>query len=144
MTNRTFTIIKPNAVAAGNSGKIIDAIIEGGFRVIALKMTYLSRNDAEKFYETHKGKPFFDELVNFMTSGPVIAGVLEKDNAVAAFRALIGNTDPSKAEEGTIRRRFAESMTKNAIHASDSDENARVEWNQFFCEKEIVIADYKG
>lgn len=144
MTNRTFTIIKPNAVAAGNAGKILDRINEDGFRVIALKLMCFSRNQAEKFYAIHKGKPFFEGLVDFMTSGPVVVAVLEKENAVAELRRLVGATDPAKAEEGTIRRLFAESMTKNAIHASDSDENAQIEWSWFFPEDEIIIADYKA
>ncbi|MDE6139865.1 MAG: nucleoside-diphosphate kinase [Alistipes sp.] len=143
MTNRTFTIIKPNAVAAGNAGKIIDAIIEGGFRVIALRLTYFSRNQAERFYAVHKGKPFFNELVDFMTSGPVYVGVVEHENAVAEFRRLIGATDPAKADEGTIRRRFGESLQCNAIHGSDSDENARIEWSQFFSDDDIIIAEYR-
>lgn len=143
MTDRTFTIIKPNAVAAGNAGKIIDAIIEGGFRVIALRLTYFSRNQAERFYAVHKGKPFFNELVDFMTSGPVYVGVVEHENAVAEFRRLIGATDPAKADEGTIRRRFGESLQRNAIHGSDSDENARIEWSQFFTDDDIITAEYR-
>lgn len=143
MTDRTFTIIKPNAVAAGNAGKIIDAIIEGGFRIIALRLTYFSRNQAERFYAVHKGKPFFNELVDFMTSGPVYVGVVEHENAVAAFRRLIGATDPAKADEGTIRRRFGESLQRNAIHGSDSDENARIEWSQFFSDDDIITAEYR-
>lgn len=143
MTDRTFTIIKPNAVAAGNAGKIIDAIIEGGFRVIALRLTYFSRNQAERFYAVHKGKPFFNELVDFMTSGPVYVGVVEHENAVAEFRRLIGATDPAKADEGTIRRRFGESLQRNAIHGSDSDDNARIEWSQFFSDDDIITAEYR-
>lgn len=143
MTDRTFTIIKPNAVAAGNAGKIIDAIIEGGFRIIALRLTYFSRNQAERFYAVHKGKPFFNDLVDFMTSGPVYVGVVEHENAVAEFRRLIGATDPAKAEEGTIRRRFGESLERNAIHGSDSDENARIEWGQFFSDDDIITAEYR-
>jgi len=140
MTDRTFTIIKPNAVAAGNAGKIIDAIICGGFRIVALRLTRFSREQAERFYAVHKGKPFFDSLVDFMTSGPVYVGVVEKENAVAEFRRLIGATDPAKADEGTIRRRFGESLEHNAIHGSDSDENARIEWSQFFSEDDILTA----
>ncbi|MCX4263006.1 MAG: nucleoside-diphosphate kinase [Alistipes sp.] len=143
MTDRTFTIIKPNAVAAGNAGKIIDAIIEGGFRIIALRLTYFSRNQAERFYAVHKGKPFFNELVDFMTSGAVYVGVVEHENAVAEFRRLIGATDPAKADEGTIRRRFGESLQCNAIHGSDSDENACKEWSQFFTEDDIITAEYR-
>lgn len=143
MTDRTFTIIKPNAVAAGNAGKIIDAVIEGGFRIIALRLTYFSRNQAERFYAVHKGKPFFNDLVDFMTSGPVYVGVVEHENAVAEFRRLIGATDPAKADEGTIRRRFGESLERNAIHGSDSDENARIEWSQFFSDDDIITAEYR-
>lgn len=143
MTDRTFTIIKPNAVAAGNAGKIIDAIIEGGFRIIALRLTYFSRNQAERFYAVHKGKPFFNDLVDFMTSGPVYVGVVEHENAVAEFRRLIGATDPAKADEGTIRRRFGESLQRNAIHGSDSDENALIEWSQFFSDDDIITAEYR-
>ena len=143
MTDRTFTIIKPNAVAAGNAGKIIDAIIEGGFRIIALRLTYFSRNQAERFYGVHKGKPFFNDLVDFMTSGPVYVGVVEHENAVAEFRRFIGATDPAKADEGTIRRRFGESLQRNAIHGSDSDENARIEWSQFFSDDDIITAEYR-
>ncbi len=142
MTNRTFTIIKPNAVAAGNTGKILDMILNAGFKIRALKMVFMSRNEATRFYAIHQGKPFFADLVEFMTSGPVIVGILEKENAVAALRELVGNTDPAKAAEGTIRRMFADSLTRNAIHASDSDENAQQEWSQFFKPKEIMVADY--
>lgn len=144
MNNRTFTIIKPNAVAAGNTGKILDAITGDGFRVVAMKLMFFSRNQAEKFYSIHADRPFFDELIDFMTSGPVVVAVLEKDDAVASLRKLVGATDPAKAEEGTIRRMFAESLTKNAIHASDSDENARTESAWFFGEDEIIIAGYRG
>lgn len=143
MTNRTFTIIKPNAVGAGNTGKIIDMILGAGFRVIAMKLVFMSRNQAEKFYAIHRGKPFFAGLVTFMTSGPVVVAVLEKENAVADFRKVIGSTNPANAEEGTIRRLFAESLTKNAIHASDSDDNAREEAAWFFTEDEIITAGYE-
>lgn len=142
MTNRTFTIIKPNAVAAGNTGKILDMILRDGFTIRAMRMTFLSRNDAARFYAIHKGKPFFADLVEFMTSGPVIVAILEKENAVASLRTLVGNTDPAKAAEGTIRRLFADSLTRNAIHASDSDENARQEWSQFFTPDQIMETDY--
>ena len=142
MTNRTFTIIKPNAVAAGNTGKILDMLLRDGFTIRAMRMVFLSRNDADRFYAIHKGKPFFPELVEFMTSGPVVVAVLEKEDAVASLRALVGSTDPAKAAEGTIRRLFAESLTRNAIHASDSDENARQEWSQFFTPDQIMEADY--
>ncbi len=141
--NRTFTIIKPNAVAAGHTGKMLDRIIGAGFTLRAMKLIYLSRNQAEKFYAVHKGRPFFDNLVLFMTSGPVVVAVLEHEDAVAELRRLVGNTNPAKAEEGTLRRLFAESLTRNAIHASDSDENARIEWSHFFTEEEIIDADYR-
>lgn len=144
MTNRTFTIVKPNAFGAGNTGKILDMILGDGFRIIAMKLIFLSRNQAEKFYSVHAGKPFFDELVKFMTSGPVVVAVLEKENAVAELRRLVGATDPAKAEKGTIRKLFADSLTKNAIHASDSDENAEVEAAWFFTEDEIITAGYNG
>ena len=142
MTDRTFTIIKPNAVGVGNAGRILARIEEAGFRVLALKMTFLSRSDAEKFYHAHKGKPFFRKLCLFMTSGPIIAAVLEKENAVADFRTLIGATDPAAAVDGTIRKAFANSKTRNAIHASDSDENAAWEAAFFFSDKEIIEAEY--
>ncbi len=144
MIDRTFTIIKPNAVADGNTGKILDMIIAAGFRVIGLKLTCMDRNQAQKFYAIHRDRPFFGELVDFMTSGPVVVGLLEKEHAVADLRRLVGATDPAKAEPGTIRNLFARSVTKNAIHASDSDENARCEWSQFFTEEEIITADYRG
>lgn len=143
MGNRTFTIIKPNAVALDYTGKMLDMMIEAGFKLRAMKMVCLSKNDAERFYAVHKGRPFFENLVLFMTSGPVIVAVVEKENAVEEFRKLVGNTNPLKAEEGTIRKRFAESLTRNAIHASDSDENARIEWGHFFKDKELMEADYR-
>ncbi|MDR2885336.1 MAG: nucleoside-diphosphate kinase [Rikenellaceae bacterium] len=142
MSNRTFTIIKPNAVAAGNTGKILAQIIADGFRIRAMKMVFLDRNRAERFYAVHKGKPFFPRLVMFMTSGPIVVAIVEKQNAVAELRRLVGATDPAKAEEGTIRRLYADSMSRNAIHASDSDENAAIEWSQFFSVDEIMEADY--
>lgn len=143
MSNRTFTIIKPNAVGNKHSGDILAMIEKAGFRILALKMLYLSRSDAEKFYHVHKGKPFFRTLNLFMTAGPIIVAVLEKENAVADFRALIGATDPAKAAEGTIRKRYAESKTRNAIHASDSDENAAWEASFFFSDKEIIETTYQ-
>lgn len=124
MTNRTFTIIKPNAVGQQHTGEILTIIEKAGFRILALKMVCLSRSDVEKFYHIHKERPFFRTLSLFMTAGPIVVAVLEKENAVADFRALIGATDPVKAAEHTIRKYFAESKTRNAIHASDSDENA--------------------
>ncbi|MBL7957165.1 MAG: nucleoside-diphosphate kinase [Flavobacteriales bacterium] len=134
--NRTFTMIKPEAVSAGNMGKILDMIIDNGFRVIALKYTRLSRQEAGTFYAVHKERPFYGELVEYMASGPIVAAILEKDNAVQSFRDLIGATDPAQAAEGTIRKRFAESKAKNAVHGSDSDENAAIEGAFFFAGRE--------
>lgn len=142
MDSRTFTLIKPDAVAAGHTGKILDAILGAGFRIVALRMVFLSRNQAERFYAVHRDKAFFTRLVIFMTSGPVVAAVLEKENAVADFRTLIGVTDPAQAAEGTLRRRFAASMTRNAVHGSDSDENARIEWEHFFTADDLMEAQY--
>lgn len=142
MNNRTFCMVKPNAVAAGNTGKILDMIIGAGFRVIAMKLAFLSRNQAEKFYSVHTGKPFFAELVEFMTSGPVVLLMLEREDAVAELRRFVGATDPAKAGEGTIRRMFGEGLTKNAIHAADSDDNAVIEAAHFFAEDEIITAGY--
>ena len=130
--NTTFTIIKPQAVADGYIGPILYRIHQGGFRISAMRMLWLTRGEAERFYEVHKERPFYGELVDFMTSGPIVVAILEKENAVEAYRKLIGNTDPAKAEEGTIRKEFATSMTKNAVHGSDSDENARIESSFFF------------
>jgi len=131
-TNRTFTMIKPDAVANGHAGKILDHIIQAGFKVVALKYTRLSEERAGDFYGIHRERPFFGELVSFMTSGPIYAAILEKDNAIEDFRKLIGATDPQKAEAGTIRNLFAKSIDANAIHGSDSDENAEIEGNFFF------------
>jgi nucleoside-diphosphate kinase len=136
--NKTFTMIKPEAVAAGHAGKIIDAIIEAGFEIKALKLTKLSADQAGKFYEVHKERPFYGELVDYMSSGPIYAAILEKDNAVADFRALIGATDPAEAAEGTIRKKFAKSKAENAVHGSDSDENAEIESNFHFTQDEVV------
>jgi nucleoside-diphosphate kinase len=132
MSNITFTMIKPDAVANGHTGKIIDQIIEAGFTIRAMKYTKLSVETAGAFYNIHKERPFFGDLVSFMTSGTIVAAVLEKENAVADFRTLIGATDPKKAEEGTICNRFAESIEANAVHGSDSDENAANEASFFF------------
>lgn len=129
-------MIKPEAVAAGHSGKIIDMIISAGYRIVALKYTHLSSTEAGSFYEVHKERPFYGELVDYMASGPIIAAILEKDNAVEDFRKLIGATDPAQAAESTIRKRFAESKAKNAVHGSDSDENAAIEGNYFFSGRE--------
>lgn len=142
MVERTFTIIKPNAVAAGNTGKIVDAFLSDGFRIVALKLVCMSRNDAEKFYAVHKGKEFYSRLVEFMTAGPAVVGVLERADAVTELRRLAGNTDPAKAEEGTLRRLYGENVTRNAVHASDSPDNARAEASLFFREDEIIVAEY--
>jgi nucleoside-diphosphate kinase len=135
-TNRTFTMIKPDAVANGHAGKIIDHITQAGFKIVALKYTRLSNELAGNFYGIHRERSFFGELVDFMTSGPIYAAILEKDNAVADFRTLIGATDPQKAEPGTIRNLYAKSIDANAIHGSDSDENAEIECNFFFSQFE--------
>lgn len=131
-TNRTFTMIKPDAVANGHIGAILDKITKSGFKIIALKYTALSAEKAGQFYEVHSERPFYKALVEFMSSGPIVAAILEKDNAIEDFRKLIGATDPSKAEEGTIRNLFAKSIEANAVHGSDSDENAEIEGNFFF------------
>jgi nucleoside-diphosphate kinase len=132
MSNITFTMIKPDAVANGHTGKIIDQILEAGFTIQAMKYTRLSKEIAGNFYGIHCERPFFNDLVEFMTSGTIVAAVLVKENAVADFRTLIGATDPKKAEQGTIRQRFAESIEANAVHGSDSDENAANEAAFFF------------
>lgn len=134
--NRTFTMIKPEAVAAGHAGKILDMLLSGGYRLVSMKYTRLSELEAGRFYEVHKERPFYGELVEYMASGPVLAAILEKDNAVQDFRALIGATDPAEAAEGTIRKRFAESKAKNAVHGSDSNENAAIEGAFFFTARE--------
>jgi len=136
MSNLTFTMIKPDAVASGHSGKILNHIIEAGFTIKAMKLTRLSKELAGGFYDIHKNRPFFNDLVDFMTSGPIIAAILEKQNAVADFRTLIGATDPTKAEAGTIRNLYAKSIDANAIHGSDSDDNAIREGSFFFSEFE--------
>ncbi len=131
-TNRTFTMIKPDAVANGHIGAIINDITTAGFKIVALKYTKLTPEKAGAFYEVHKERPFYNDLVSFMSSGPIVAAILEKDNAVEEFRKLIGATDPSKADEGTIRRKYAKSIDANAVHGSDSDENAEIEGNFYF------------
>ena len=135
-TNQTFTMIKPDAVANGHTGAILSKIAEAGFGIVALKMTQLTQADAEAFYAEHKERPFFGELVSFMTSGPIVAAVLEKENAVNDFRTLIGSTNPDEAAEGTIRKLYATSMGQNAVHGSDSDENAAIEANFHFSKRE--------
>ncbi len=131
-TNRTFTMIKPDAVANGHIGAIIDQITKAGFKIVAMKYTSLSPEMAGLFYDIHRERPFFNDLVSFMSSGPIVAAILEKDNAIEDFRKLIGATDPQKAEVGTIRQKFAKSIDANAVHGSDSDENAQIEGNFFF------------
>lgn len=130
--NKTFTMIKPDAVSAGNTGAIIKMIEEAGFRIVAMKKTRLSAERAGQFYEVHKARPFYNDLCTYMSSGPIVPMILEKDNAVEDFRMLIGATDPQKAAPGTIRNLFAKSIEANAIHGSDSDENAIIESNFFF------------
>ncbi len=134
----TFTMIKPDATAAGHTGKIIDKILGAGFSIKAMKLTKLSKEEAGKFYEVHKERGFYGELVDYMTSGPIVAAILEKDNAVEDFRTLIGATDPQKAAEGTIRNMFATSIAANAVHGSDSDENALIEGAFYFTTREHV------
>ena len=136
-TNRTFTMIKPDAVENGHTGAILEKINAAGFRIVALKKTQLTLNDAQSFYSVHKERPFFDELVTFMTRGPIVAAILEKENAVDDFRALIGATNPEEAAEGTIRKLYATSMGENAVHGSDSDENAAIEGAFHFSGREI-------
>lgn len=137
-TNRTLTIIKPDAVASGHSGNIINDIIKAGFKIVSMKLMHLSAENAGKFYEVHKERPFYKDLVGFMSSGAIIPMILEKDNAVADFRKLIGATNPANAEEGTIRKKYAVNVEKNAIHGSDSDENANIESRFFFATTEEV------
>ena len=136
MSNRTFTMIKPDATQKGYSGAILDQIIKAGFAVKAMKWTRLTNEQAGLFYEVHKERPFYGELVDFMSSGPIVAAILEKDNAVADFRKLIGATNPAQAEEGTIRKLYAASVGENAVHGSDSDENAAIEGDFFFSKLE--------
>jgi nucleoside-diphosphate kinase len=128
----TFSIIKPNAVRTGKTGPILAMINEGGFEISAMRMVKMTLKQAESFYEVHKGKPFFEDLIEFMTSGPVVVMILRHENAVNEFRKLIGATDPAKAEPGTIRKTFAVSVQMNAVHGSDSDDNAIIESNFFF------------
>ncbi|MEN8810336.1 MAG: nucleoside-diphosphate kinase [Flavobacteriales bacterium] len=135
--NITFTMIKPEAVANGTTGKIIDMIIEAGFKIKAMKLKQLSKEEAGEFYAVHSERPFYGELVDYMSEGPIVAAILEKDNAVEAFRTLIGATDPAEAAEGTIRKAYAESKAKNAAHGSDSDENAQIEANFHFSASEM-------
>ena len=136
--NLTFAIIKPDAVGASHTGKIIDRIIAGGFRIRGMKMIHQTRQQAEGFYEVHRGKPFYEGLTEFMSSAPCVVMVLEKEDAVKAWRDLMGATDPAKADEGTIRKEFGASVGENATHGSDSDENAAIEIAYFFGKLELV------
>ena len=135
-SNRTFTMIKPDAVGNGHIGAILDKITGAGFKIIAMKYLRLTPESAGLFYEVHKARPFYRDLVTYMSSGPIVAAILEKDNAVEDFRNLIGATDPSKAAPGTIRNLFAKSIEANAVHGSDSDENAAIEGNFYFSQLE--------
>ena len=134
----TFTMIKPSAVDRQYTGPILNMINEAGFRIIAMKMTKMTVRQAEEFYAVHRGKPFYESLVKFMSSGPIVAAILEKENAVEEYRKLIGATNPANAAEGTIRKKFAESVEKNAVHGSDSDENAIMECDFFFSKTERI------
>ncbi|MEO8961286.1 MAG: nucleoside-diphosphate kinase [Ginsengibacter sp.] len=136
MINRTFTMIKPDATVKGNTGAILKMINEAGFRIVAMKMTYLSAAKAGEFYAVHKERPFYGELVKFMSSGPITVAILEKENAVEDFRKLIGATNPAQAEDGTIRKLYAASIGENAVHGSDSDDNAQIEGDFFFSQLE--------
>ncbi|PCJ98276.1 MAG: nucleoside-diphosphate kinase [Flavobacteriaceae bacterium] len=137
ITNRTFTMIKPDAVENGHIGGILEKITSAGFKIVALKYTQLSKRDAQKFYAVHSERPFYGELVEFMTRGPIVAAILEKENAVEDFRVLIGATNPAEAAEGTIRKLFATSIGENAVHGSDSDENGGLEGAFHFSSREI-------
>ena len=137
MTNRTFTMLKPDSVEKGNIGAILEKINAAGFRIVAMKLTQMTRRDAETFYAIHNERPFFGELVEYMTRGPIVAAILEKDNAVEDFRSLIGATNPAEAAEGTIRKLYATSIGENAVHGSDSDENAAIEGAFHFSGREM-------
>ena len=136
--NRTFTMLKPDTVESNNIGNVTQMITDSGFVIKAMKLTQLSKDQAKEFYSVHKERPFYGELVEYMTSGPIVAAVLEKDNAVEDFRILIGSTDPSEAEDGTIRKKYAESKGRNAVHGSDSDENAQIESDFHFNKEDLV------
>jgi nucleoside-diphosphate kinase len=136
-SNRTFTMLKPDSIEQGNMLPILNMIENAGFKIIALKYKKMSKDEAEKFYSIHLDKPFFNDLVSFMTRGPIIAAALEKENAVEEFRELIGSTDPQEAMDGTIRKKFAKSKGENAVHGSDSDENASIEIDFHFDSNEI-------
>ncbi|MBI3143373.1 MAG: nucleoside-diphosphate kinase [Bacteroidetes bacterium] len=138
MSNTTFTMIKPDAFADGHTGKILDMILSAGFSIKAMKTVHLTQGQAGAFYAVHRERPFYADLCRYMSSGPIVAAVLEKEHAVTAFRELIGATNPAQAAEGTIRKRFAKSIEANAVHGSDSDENAQLETTFFFCQLERV------
>ena len=137
MSEITFTMLKPDSVRNGNIGAILDKIIKSGFKIKAMKFTQMSNEKASKFYAIHKERPFFSDLVDYMTSGPIVAAILEKNNAVNDFRDLIGSTNPEEAADGTIRKMFAKSISENAIHGSDSDDNAKIECEFHFSAEEI-------
>ena len=139
MGNKTFAIIKPDAVKAGNTGKIYDRIIQAGFHIMSAKLLKLTEEQARGFYAVHEERPFFDELTKYMSRSPIVAAVLEKKNAVSEFRKLIGDTDPSTAEKGTIRSKYAISKGENSVHGSDSDENAKIEAQFHFSGREILF-----
>jgi len=136
-TNRTFTMLKPDAVEKGHIGAILEKISASGFRIVAMKLTHMTTQDAKAFYAVHSERPFYGELVEYMTRGPIVAAVLEKDNAVEDFRTLIGATNPVDAAEGTIRKMFADSISENAVHGSDSDDNAAIEGAFHFSGREM-------
>lgn len=136
-TNRTFTMLKPDSVEKGYTGAILEKITAAGFKIVAMKLTQMTVANAEQFYAVHKERPFFNELITFMTRGPIVAAILEKENAVEDFRALIGSTNPAEAAEGTIRKLYATSVGENAIHGADSDENAKIEGSFHFSGREM-------
>ena len=136
-TNRTFTMLKPDSLEKGNTGAILEKINASGFKIVAMKQTQMSKRDAETFYAVHSERPFFGDLVEYMTRGPIVAAILEKENAVEDFRTLIGATNPEDAAQGTIRRLFATSISENAVHGSDSDENAEIEGSFHFSGREM-------
>ena len=137
-TNRTFTMLKPDAVEKGHIGAILEKISASGFRIVAMKLTHMTTQDAKAFYAVHSERPFYGELVEYMTRGPIVAAILEKDNAVEDFRELIGSTNPADAKKGTIRNLYATSMGENAVHGSDSNENAKIEGTFHFSDSEIL------
>ena len=142
-TNRTFTMLKPDSVEKGYIGAILEKINAAGFRIVAMKMTQMTTADAQEFYAVHSERPFYGELVEYMTRGPIVAAILEKNNAVEDFRALIGATNPADAAEGTIRKLYAASMGENAVHGSDSDENAAIEGNFHFSGRDQFLNKLK-